>query len=108
MGKVTEINETDFEKTVLKAKLPVLVDFWAPWCRPCMMTAPFIEDLSVELTGKMNFTKINVDNNRQVAVKYGVMSIPNMIVFKDGKVAAQIVGYRSKADIKKTLDEVIE
>ena len=104
MPKPIEVNESDFEKVVLKSKIPVLVDFWAPWCRPCMMTAPILDELANEYNGKITFTKINVDANGKVATQYGVMSIPNLIVFKDGKPATQVVGYKPKAELKRTLD----
>ena len=85
----------------------MLVDFWAPWCRPCMMTAPILDELADEYTGKLTFTKMNVDENGEVARQYGVMSIPNLIVFKDGKPAAQVVGFKPKAELKRTLDGAI-
>ena len=107
MSNVTEIKDSEFDQKVLQSKIPVLVDFWATWCRPCLMAAPIIDELSKEYADKVAFTKINVDENHQAATKYGVMSIPNMIIFKGGKVAAQIVGYRPKSEIKKTLDGVL-
>ncbi len=107
MTKPVDVNESDFDKVVVKSKIPVLVDFWAPWCRPCMMTAPILDELSDEYNGKLTFTKMNVDENGSIARQYGVMSIPNLIVFKDGKPAAQVVGFKPKAELKRILDGAI-
>ena len=107
MTKPIDVAEKDFESVVLKSKVPVLVDFWAPWCRPCMMTAPIVDELANEYSGKMIFAKLNVDENQSIAQKYGVMSIPNLIIFKGGKPAAQVVGYKPKAELKKTVDGVL-
>ena len=107
MTKPIDVAEKDFETVVLKSKIPVLVDFWAPWCRPCMMTAPIVDELANEYSGKMTFTKVNVDENQPIAQKYGVMSIPNLIIFKGGKPATQVVGYKPKAELKKTVDGVL-
>lgn len=104
MTKPIEVNESDFDKVVLQSKLPVLVDFWAPWCRPCMMTAPILDELANEYNGKLTFAKLNVDENNKIAAQYDVMSIPNLIVFKNGKPATQVVGFKPKAELKKTLD----
>jgi len=107
MTKPIDVNEADFDQLVLKSKTPVLVDFWAPWCRPCMMTAPILEELANEYAGKLTIAKVNVDQNNKIAAQYGVMSIPNLIIFKNGKPAAQIVGFKPKAELKRTLDGVI-
>jgi thioredoxin 1 len=105
--KPIDLTEASFDKEVIKSKIPVLVDFWAPWCRPCMMTAPILDELANDYTGKLTFTKINIDENGEVARRYGVMSIPNLIVFKNGKPAAQVVGFKPKAELKRTLDGAI-
>ncbi len=107
MTKLLEVNAANFDKEVIQSKIPVLVDFWAPWCRPCMMTAPILDELAPEYTGKLTFTKMNVDDNQELARRYGVMSIPNLIVFKDGKPAAQVVGFKPKTELKRTLDGAI-
>jgi thioredoxin 1 len=107
MTKPIEVNESNFETMVLKSKTPVLVDFWAPWCSPCRMVAPILDELANEYNGKVTFAKLNVDNNQKTAQQYGVMSIPNLIIFKAGKPAAQVVGYKPKVELKKTLDGAI-
>ena len=103
-----KIEEAKFEESVLKAKTPVLVDFWAPWCEPCRMVAPIVNELAVEYDGQLGFVRINVDDNPKIASQYGVMSIPTLIIFKDGVPVSNIVGFRPKNELKKSLDEVVE
>jgi len=107
MSKPVEIEEAKFGETVLKAKVPVLVDFWAPWCGPCRMVAPIVDELANEYDGKVAFFKINVDDNPRIANQYGVMSIPTLILFKNGQPVSNIVGYRPKAELKKNLDTAL-
>jgi thioredoxin 1 len=107
MSKPVEINEDKFEESVLKADKPVLVDFWAPWCGPCRMVAPVVEELAEEYDGKMGFTKVNVDDNPKIASQFGIMSIPTLIIFKEGKPVSNIVGFRPKDELKKSLDEAL-
>ncbi len=105
---VTAITEKNsFDEKVLKSKQPVLVDFWAPWCGPCRAVAPIVEDLSNEYAGKVFFAKVNVDETPFIASNYGIMSIPTLIVFSGGKPAQQVVGLRSKNDLKKIIDTVL-
>jgi thioredoxin 1 len=99
--------EDSFQSTVVKSKAPVVVDFWAQWCGPCLATAPILEELAKEYTGKIEFVKVDVDANGSLAAKYGIASIPTMIVFKGGQPAQQIIGYRPKNELKKVLDEVL-
>lgn len=101
------VGEDNFQKTVLQAKSPVLVDFWAQWCGPCLATAPILEELAKEYAGKIDFAKVDVDANGPLAVKYGIASIPTMIVFKGGQPVRQVIGYKSKKDLKKVLDEAL-
>ncbi len=104
MAGPVAVNQANFKQVVLEAKLPVLVDFWAEWCGPCRAVAPVVEELSKEYAGKVDFAKINVDENATLASQYGIMSIPTLIIFKKGKPAEQIVGFRPKAELKKFLD----
>jgi len=107
MTKPVEVNENDFDKVVLQSKIPVLVDFWAPWCRPCMMTAPILDELADEYEGRVGFAKVNVDENPKISSQYGIMSIPTLIIFKDGKRLSSIVGFRPKDEMKKSLDAAL-
>jgi thioredoxin 1 len=107
MTKPVEIEEAKFDEMVLKAKTPVLVDFWAPWCGPCRMVSPIVDELAGEYGDKVGFYKVNVDNNPSVASRYGIMSIPTLILFKDGKPITNIVGYRPKEELKKNLDTAL-
>lgn len=100
---MTELNQADFEKQVLQAKRPVLVDFFATWCPPCKMLSPIIEELAEELKGRIEVFKINVDQAREIAQQYNIMGVPTMIVFKNGKEAKRMTGLRSKEDIKKEI-----
>ena len=102
--KIINVDQDSFQKAVLDSQKPVLVDFWAPWCGPCRAVAPVIEELTKDYEGKIEFTKVNVDEAPFVASKYGVMSIPTIIVFKDGKPLNQVIGYQPKDQLKKLLD----
>lgn len=100
-------DEGDFQKKVLDSKVPAWIDFWAQWCAPCLTAAPALEELASEYEGKVNFFKVNVDENGSVASKYGVAAIPTMLVFKEGQPVRQVVGYKAKREFKKVLDEVL-
>ena len=101
---VTEVGDQDFEEKVLQSETPVLVDFWAEWCVPCHMVSPVVEEISQEKSGALAVAKVNVDDNPEVTRKYGVMSIPSLILFKDGQEAARVVGARGKDAILKEID----
>lgn len=95
------LNGDNFEGEVLNSKVPVLVDFYADWCGPCKMMAPIVENLATELDGKGKVGKVNVDENQDLAIKYNVMSIPTLIIFKDGKEVKRFVGVRDKEELLK-------
>lgn len=107
MSKPVEVTDASFQTDVLDNALPVLVDFWAPWCGPCRMVAPVVDELAEEYDGKVAFYKLNTDENPNVATTYGIRSIPTLLVFKDGEVSGQIVGFRPKGDLAKRLDEAL-
>lgn len=104
-GKVVTVSDDEFEESVLQSDKPALIDFWAEWCQPCKMLAPTVEELAGEYEGKIVVGKLNVDDNPQTATKYGIRGIPTLLFFKDGQVVQQLVGVKSKAEIKKVIDE---
>ncbi|MCL4353821.1 thioredoxin [Patescibacteria group bacterium] len=101
------ITDSSFDQEVLQSKLPVLVDFWAPWCGPCRMVSPIVEELAKEYQDKLKVGKLNVDENSQTASRYAVMSIPSLIIFRDGKPIKTMVGAQSKENFKKEIEEVL-
>ena len=107
MPKPAEVTDATFEEEVLRAGEPVLVDFWAPWCGPCRMVAPLVEELAGEYDGKMKFVKLNTDDNMQTAARYGIRSIPTLLMFKGGELVDQIIGFRPKGDLKRTIDKAL-
>lgn len=105
---VLHINDSDFEQKVLKSDMPVLVDFWAPWCGPCRALAPVLDSLAQDFTGRVIIAKINVDDNTSNASVYGVNTIPSMIFFKNGKIIDTIVGLVSKERLQSFIDKCIQ
>jgi len=101
--KITNLTSESFKSTVAAAATPLLVDFWAPWCGPCKAIAPILDELAVELDGKVQIAKVNVDDNDTVAAEYGVRAIPTMLLFKGGQLVEQIVGLLPKATLKEKL-----
>jgi len=98
-----ELTSTNFKSEVLESKLPVIVDFWAPWCRPCQMLGPTIEELHHELDGRAKVGKVNVDNTEDIAMRYGISTIPTIMLFKDGVAVKKIVGLMRKEDLLRNL-----
>jgi len=107
MSKPVEVNDSNFDQMVLKSKTPVLVDFWAAWCGPCRMVSPLVEELAGEYEGRVTMAKLNVDENPQIASQYGIMSIPTLLIFKNGAPVSNIVGFRPKAELQRSLDAVL-
>ena len=106
MTKIIELTSENFEQEVIKSELPILVDFWAPWCQPCLMMAPTLEVLSEELNGKLRIGKLNTEipAHQSLAFKYQIQSIPNMKLFKQGKVVKEFIGLRPKEALKVELE----
>jgi thioredoxin 1 len=108
MAKPQAVTEQTFEGEVLKAELPVLVDFWAEWCGPCRMVAPIVEELAGEYAGRLKVTKVDVDDNQNIAMRYNIMSIPTLGVFKGGQMIERIVGYMPKQELKRRVDGALQ
>ncbi len=106
MSMAMEFTDQNFEQEVLQSDKPVLVDFWAPWCGPCQMMGPIIEDLAKDVEGKAKIGKLNVDDNPQIASKYGIMSIPTIKIFKGGQIVKDFVGVQQKDKLKDELASV--
>jgi thioredoxin 1 len=107
MKNIIELNETNFESEVLKATGPVLVDFYAPWCGPCKMLAPLLEQLAGELTGKLKFVKLNVDNAPELSADHEITGVPTLMLFRGGKVVDQVVGFPGPRQLKAWLDKAV-
>ncbi|MFC2045242.1 thioredoxin [Chloroflexota bacterium] len=108
MDKIIEVSDADFEQTVLQSNKPVLVDFWAPWCRPCQMLTPVLNELAEEYGDKLTIAKVDIDQYPAIASKYSVMTIPNMFIFKDGQPVSNIVGFKPKSQLKQSLDKILD
>ena len=106
-NKIVTVSDAEFDASVLQAGKPALIDFWAEWCQPCKQLAPTVAELAGEYEDKILVGKLNVDDNPGTATKYGIRGIPTLLLFKDGQVVQQVVGVKSKAEIKKMIDEHI-
>ncbi|NIQ02353.1 MAG: thioredoxin [Nitrospinaceae bacterium] len=106
-GKVVAVSDAEFDSSVLQGDRPALIDFWAEWCMPCKMLAPTVEEIAKEYEDQILVGKLNVDDNPETATKYGIRGIPTLLLFKGGQVVQQLVGVKSKAEIKKVIDEAL-
>ena len=107
MAHPADTTDATFDADVLQSDTPVLVDFWAPWCGPCRMVAPIVEELAEEYDGRVKFVKLNTDENPAIAGRFGIRSIPTLLVFKGGQPVGQIIGFRPKGELAKRLDETL-
>lgn len=104
---VVELTDSNFETEVVQSESPVLVDFWAPWCQPCMRLGPTIDALAEEFQGRVKVGKVNIDENQQAAMKHGIMSIPTLLVFRGGEIVEKFVGLTDKDELKSSLDKAL-
>jgi len=102
-----ELNDSNFDNNVMKSDIPVLVDFWAAWCMPCQKLGPIVEELADEYDGKIKFAKVNVEKSQALAQRFGIRSIPTLLIFKDGKIVSQIIGVHPKRNLEKKIKEFI-
>jgi thioredoxin 1 len=107
MANVINLDDNNFEKEVVQSGLPVLVDFWAPWCGPCRMVGPIVEELALDNQGRIQVAKLNVDENQVLSSRFNVRSIPTLLFFKNGQEIKRIVGAQGKAQLQKIVDEVL-
>jgi thioredoxin 1 len=107
-SKPLQVSDANFDSEVLKSGVPVLVDFWAEWCAPCRMIAPIVEDIANEYAGRVKVCKLNVDDSQSLASKYGIRSIPSLLIFKGGSVVNQVIGAVPKSELVKRLDSVLK
>lgn len=103
-AKPVEVTEATFEQEVLRSDVPVVVDFWAAWCGPCRMIAPIVEELASEYDGRIKFAKVDVDRNPDLAMRYNVMSIPTLAVFRGGEMVGRVIGYMPKAELRRRIE----
>jgi len=108
MGKITEVGDNNFQTEVLQSAVPVLVDFWAPWCGPCKSIAPIVEEIAAEYEGRLKVAKLNVDDHPTTASRYNIRGIPNLIILKDGAVKEQIVGAVPKGKLVSAIDKALQ
>ncbi len=107
MSEPITVDDSNFEQVVLQSDKPVLVDFWAPWCRPCLMVAPILDELAEEYSGRVSVARMDIDQNPKTPAKYSIMSIPTLLLFKKGEPISHIVGFRPKEELKQNMDDAL-
>ena len=108
MSKPASVDDSNFERMVLQAEKPVLVDFWAAWCKPCLIVAPILDELAEEWGGRITFVKMDVDHNPKTAASYSIKSIPSILIFRNGEPVSHIVGARPKRELERSLESALE
>lgn len=101
---VKDVNDSDFQDVVLNSQVPVVVDFWAPWCGPCRIVAPVVDELSKEYNGSVNFVKVNSDDNEESAMQFGITVLPTLVIFKDGREVNRLIGFSPKEQLRRQID----
>jgi len=108
MNRPLAVDDSNFDEIILQSKTPVLVDFWAPWCQPCLVIVPILDELAEEYSGRVTIVRVDVDQNPKSAARYSIMAIPTLLIFKNGKPITNIVGAKRKQDLKKILDAALD